>query len=473
MSGTRPPLDYFFAPRSIALFGITAAPHGLGQQVLRSLIEGGYQGEIYPIHPQLRHSLGLPCFNSLAEVPTDVDLAIFATPPQAILPQLDSLAKRRVKAMIIISGGFKEKTPEGGRLQDQIVEEARSRGMRVIGPNCQGVYDPKTKAQTLFQSYERLLRPGPGKIALITQSTALGCTILEWLAEEGIGISRFVGYGNRSDLDEADFLQYLKNDIDTKLIGIHTESFRDGRRFLEVARLVAERKPVIILKTGRTERAVESVATHTGSLAGSHRVQTALFRQAGLIEADTIEEFVDALKIYSFYEGAGGRSIGVVTNGAGLSVMTSDLAEKFDLEIADYQAATREGLRQILPTHAIIGDAVDLMGSATSEDYRLAMELLLRDEKVDLLLVCLVLQNTFLDARIVDVTASLLRTRKPIIACATGGPFSRRRIAALQMGGIPVFPTPERAVRAIGHLVSRSERIGKSLEQLQSSSART
>ncbi len=466
MSSTRPLLDYFFAPKSIALFGITAHPHGLGQQILRSLIEGGYQGEIYPIHSQLRHSLGLPCFASLDEVPTDVDLAVFATPPQGILPQLDSCAKRRVKAMIIISGGFKEKTMEGGRLQDQIVAEANSRGIRILGPNCQGVYDPKTKAQTLFQSYERLLRPGPGKIGVITQSTALGCTILEWMAEEGLGVSRFIGYGNRADLDEADFLQYLKNDIETKLIGIHTESFRNGRRFLEVAQLVSDRKPIIILKSGRNEKAANNVATHTGSLAGSHKVQTALFRQAGLIEADTIEEFMDTLKIYSFYEGAAGKGLGIATNGAGFSVIVTDLAERYGLEVPNYQQSTRENLRQILPPHAIIGDAIDLMGSATSEDYRLAMELMLRDERVNVLLVCLVLQNTFLDASIVDVVSGMLRTRKPIVVCATGGPFSKRRIAALQMNGIPVFPTPERATRAIGHLVARGERTGKRLDQL-------
>ncbi len=460
VDSARPLLDYFFAPKGIAIFGVSPTSRGLGQQVLRSLVEGGYRGEIYPIHPKLRRSLGLPCYASLEEVPTDVDLAVFATPPQAILSELEICSKRHVKGIIIISGGFKEKTSEGGKLQDQIVEEAKLRGMRIIGPNCQGVYDPKTKAQTLFQSYERLLRPGPGRIALLTQSTAIGCTVLEWLAEEGLGISRFIGYGNRADLDEAEFLKYLEDDDETKLIGIHLEGFADGRRFLEAARLIVKRKPVIIMKTGRSPKSADEVAFHTGSLAGRYRLQSAVFRQAGLIEADTIEDFFDALKVLSFYERVGGQNLATITNGAGYSIIVSDLAERYGLRLAEYRPSTRETLKQVLPPHSIVENPVDLMGSATSEDYERAMEVLLRDDRIEILITCLILQNTSLDERITDVLATMLKHRKPIIACATGGPFSRKRIAALQMKGIPVFPTPERAAKAASYLVRRSQSAG-------------
>ncbi len=433
---------------------------------MRSLIEGGYEGEVYPIHPQLRRSLGLPCFASLEEVPTDIDLAVFATSPQAILPEFDGCARKRVKAVVIISGGFKEKGKEGGALQDQIVLEARARGMRIIGPNCPGTYDPKTKAQTLFQSYERLLRPGPGRISLLTQSTAMACALLEWLAEEGLGISRFIGYGNRADLDEADFLEYLENDIETKLIGIHLESFKDGRRFIEAARSTAQRKPIVIMKTGITSRSSGNVATHIGSLAGSYRLQSAIFRQAGLIEAETTEDFADALKILSFYDAAHGPNLGIVTNGAGLSLIIEDAAAINGLKPAKLDPSTWDALKDVLPPHCVTNNPVDLMGSATSDDYRLAMEGLLRDAQIDILMVCIVLQNTFLDDRIIDATSALLKYGKPIIVCATGGPYAKQRIAALQMKGIPVFPSAERAVRAAACLVARSKLGLRSLDEL-------
>ncbi|MEM2905893.1 MAG: acetate--CoA ligase family protein [Candidatus Bathyarchaeia archaeon] len=444
-------MEGFFNPSSVAVIGASTTPGSIGHEVLRSLLQ--YKGRVYPINPKATEVLGLRCYPSILDVPSSVDLVVFAVPSRIIPSLLEDCGKKGVRNAIIISGGFKEVGGEAEKLEASIVEVARRHGIRVIGPNCIGVYDSKSGLDTFFQSRERMTRPPPGKVAFITQSGTFGCAMIEWMAEAGLGMSKFVSYGNRSDVDEADLIDYLAADEDTKVIAIYTESIGDGRKLLRAAREALQKKPIVILKSGRTESGSRAALSHTGSLSGSYAVAKGAFRQAGLIQAQNLEELFDMTKALLMQPPAEGNSVAMITNGAGPVVMAVDACTGLGIETGRYSQQTVEELRKSLPYYCQIGAAVDLTGSATVQTYRTGMEMLLQDPNVDLLIVFIVFQDTPLQEEIVDTVHEMLRYKKPIICCAAGGEYTRKQVERLEKGGVPVYPTAERAVAAAQALI--------------------
>ncbi len=447
-------LDFFFHARSVAIIGASREPGKIGHEILKSLINSGFKGEVYPINPKYDEILGLKCYANVLDVPGNVDLAVIAVPARIVPKVVEQCGRKGVKAVVIVSGGFKEAGNQGEALQEQLVEVAKKYGIRVVGPNCIGIYNPYTGIDTFFQSHDRMIRPPPGNIAFLTQSGTYGCTVLEWLAEDGIGVSKFVSYGNMADVDEAELINYLAGDPKTKVIAFYMESIKSGRRFIEAAARASKHKPIVVLKAGKTAAGIKAALSHTGRLAGKHEVVEAALKKARVIRVNTIDELYDTIKVLALAPPPKGEGLAMITNGAGPCVMAADAAEELGVKLATYEPETVSELKEKLPPYALIGNPVDLTGSATARDYMVASEILLRDPNVNVLALFFVFQDTPLEDEVVEEIPKLKSFNKPIVAMAAGGPYTRRQVDRLQRSGIPVYSTPERLIKAVKHLLT-------------------
>ena len=326
-------LDTFFKARSVAVVGASATAGKIGHAVLESLAKHDYQGEVFPVNPGKKSILGLEAYPTLSDIPRPVELVV-CTVDLALVPDLlRECASRDVHNLVVVSGGGKEL---GG---DRAALEARdppdwpaTSDVRVIGPNCIGVFDGTTRLDTFFQPHERMIRPPAGPVAMMSQSGTVGIAFLEDMVSTGI--SKFVSYGNRVDVDEADLLSYLADDPDTRVIAIYVEGFENGRGFLETARRTAAQKPVVIFKAGRTASAAQAALTHTGFFAGSYKVAEGAFRQAGLIAVDTYEELVAVTKALALQPRASGGRVAMIGNGVGTIVQALDILGGAGLSLA-------------------------------------------------------------------------------------------------------------------------------------------
>jgi len=442
-------LTSFFKAKSVAVIGASETPGKIGHEILRSISQYDYHGKVYPINPGSKTVLGLKCYPSITDVPEKIDLAVLTTPPKFVPMIAEQCGLKGVKALVIVSGGFKEAGNED--IENDTVSIARKFGIRIIGPNCIGVFDGHSRLDTFFQSHERMLRPNGGRVAFITQSGTFGATILEWAAEQGVGISKFVSYGNRCDVDEGELLDFFGQDDETSTIGIYAEGLGDGRKLCDAARKIASRKPIVILKAGKTELGSKAAKSHTGWLAGSYEIAKAAFEQAGMITSENVTQLFDAIHALTSQPLPTGSNVAMVTNGAGPCVMAADQLVRNKMGIAKLSSSTVAELTSILPSYSLLSETtVDLTGSATSHDYESALNILARDPAVSIMMPFFVFQDTLLDEGIVDVLYRVKELRKPMICCAAGGAYTRsmsRRIEAL---GIPVYETAERAVDA-GH----------------------
>jgi len=438
-------VDYFFYPSSVAVFG-SFKKGAIAHEILRNIVEGGFEGKILPVNPkggtvevagrtfQIRERLDEP-----------VDAAIIAIPARLVPSLIDEIGPL-IKGAVVISAGFSEVGNE--ELERELVEKAKRHGVRIIGPNCAGIFGVHGR---FFGSFE--VRVKPGGLALISQSGAFGGAALAMGNDEGIGFSAFVSYGNAADLNESDFLEYFADDENTKVIALYIEGVRDGRKFLNALRYAAARKPVIILKAGKSKSGARAAASHTGSLAGSYEIYRAAFRQAGAIEVEEMEELFDAAKAFEMYSKAGMR-VAVITNSGGPGVLATDKLERLGLEIAMLSDKTVEELRSFLPPQCSVKNPVDLIADADYERYRRTMEVVCRDENVDALLVICV-PPIFLSSEEIAKAIIEASCDKPVIVNFMAGELTREGVELLERNGIKNFPTPERAAKAIRWLSMR------------------
>jgi len=452
-------LDSFFKAKAVALVGASATPGKIGNAVLESLTQYEFEGKVYPINPKRTEIMGLPAYPSLASAPADVELVVAVVDLYLVPELIEEIAAKGVHNLVIVSGGGKELGGEREELESRIKERASGLGVRVIGPNCIGVFDGKSRLDTFFQVRARMLRPPAGKVAMITQSGTVGCAFLE---EATFGVSKFVSYGNRVDVDEADLLAYLAQDSDTTAIACYVEGFDRGRKFLETARQVTKEKPVVIFKAGRSQRGARASISHTGFFGGSHKVSQGAFQQAGLIEADSMEELLAAAKALAFQPEAQGSRIAMISNGAGSMVQAIDLLEDYDLTMPDLSSQSVEMLREVYPAYYLVQNPVDVTGSATSQDYRAGIEALIADPQVDVIMPWFVFQDTPLDEGIVEALADLSRaSSKPILCGAMGGPYTEEMSTAIEARGVPLFGGVRQwlaAARALSYRAKRERR---------------
>lgn len=447
-------MDYFFNPRSIAVIGVSKNPGKIGSIIFQNLFESGYKGSFYPVNPNADSVFGRKCYASVKEIENDIDMAVVAIPAGGAAQAVRDCAEKGVKACIVVTAGFSEI----GKIEAENDLVAAAGGMRMLGPNVIGVYDAYTGVDTVFNARYRQGRPGKGGIAFISQSGAFGAAVMDWCVNEGIGLSRFASIGNRADVDEADLLEYLSMDESTKVIALYLEGAKNGRRFYEKLKEASSKKPVIVIKSGKSREGGRVAMSHTGSLAGSAQVYSGAFRQAGAIEAVTSEELFDFAKAATLPKMKSG-SVQIITNGGGFGVIATDAVVENGLKLAEMSRETVEKIKVCVTEFATVGNPTDLTGNSTAGMYEAAIAGALEDKSVGAVMVVLLLQVSALESSVVDVIARSAASGKPVVVCSTGGEFTDAHKKLLEEGGVPVYPTPERAVRALKALAILSKTI--------------
>ncbi len=451
---------YFFTPKSVAVVGASIKKGSVGRAIMENLVEK-FRGAIYPVNPKYEEVLGVRCYGSCLDLPEPPELVVIAVPARSVPQVIKDCGDKGSKAVLVISAGFKETGSEGAELEKAVVKIARSYGMRLIGPNCLGIYDPYSGLDTIFNPSDRQMKPVPGSVSFISQSGALGAAVLDWFAEAGIGLSKFVSYGNAADVKEWELIEYLAHDPKTKVISVYVEGVEDGKAFVNSIReAVLKGKPVVVLKAGKSLRGIKAVASHTGSLAGSYHVYESAIKQFGGLIVNELSELVTAVKALSWLPPPKGRKVGIVTNGGGAGVLATDAAELNGMEIADLSTDTRQFLQENLPPAASVNNPVDVLGDAPPERYEISIKALLKDEKVDALVVIGIMQSPAFDP--VGFLNVLKNFRgglgKPIVIAAPGGDYTEKNLLMFEREArVPSFKTPEDAVKALTYLVKWSE----------------
>lgn len=446
-------LDGFFTPRSVAIVGASREPHKVGHEVLANLIAGGYEGAIYPVNPHARELLGLRCYEDLRAIGQAPDLVVICIPAPSVPKIMRQCANVGVKAVVIITAGFKEVGEAGAALEREVVEIARSHGIRVIGPNCLGLLAPRCKLNAGFGGP----LPPLGGIGYISQSGALLSAILDIARTHEIGFSALLSIGNKADVNELDVLRSLGDDADTTVIAGYLESIEDGHAFVQEAEQISHRKPILLLKAGGTKIGARAASSHTGSMAGAESAYESAFARAGVIRCESIKRQFDYAEAFATQPLPAGPRIAVVTNAGGLGVMAADTIEQYNLELAELSNATVAALRDVLPPEANVHNPIDVLGDALPDRFETAARLALADEHVDSLLVLLTPQAVT-DAAgtaegIVKAAREGAAAAKPIFASFLGGSAIEGALRVFQAGRIPWYDSPMSAVRTMRRMV--------------------
>jgi acetate---CoA ligase (ADP-forming) len=438
-------LDKMFNPESVAVIGASHVKGKVGRAVLDNLLNG-YEGTIYPINPNSTEIEGLKCYKTVLDAPGPIDLAVIVIPSKLVPQAVRECGEKGIKYLVIISAGFKEVGVEGARLENEVKEIARSYNMRIVGPNCLGALNTHTKCNVSFAKE----MPPQGNVSIITQSGALGTAILDWSDATGIGFDSFVSLGNKSDLNEIDFMEAWKNDPNTRVILAYLEGITDGKRFIEVARDVSRIKPVIVVKSGRTGAGARAVSSHTGSLAGSDAAYDSAFMQSGVLRAETMFEFFDVAGCFSEQPVPTGDRIAIVTNAGGPGILATDSCERNGLRLATLSKETVDALKTTLPAAANFYNPVDVLGDASAHLYKFALETVIKDDGVDGVIVLATPQAMTDPVAIAEVIIEIKKhTRKPIMPCFVGGVVMDEGVQVFRKHGIYNFDDPARAAYAM------------------------
>lgn len=452
-------LDSVFNPKSIAVIGAAREPNKIGHVILRNFLEGGFAGEVYAVNPNTDEVLGKPTFKSTAAIPDGADSAVIAVPAKFVPQAMQDCADAGVKGAVVITGGFAEVGEKA--LELQIKKIADDNDIAMIGPNCMGILNPSARVDSIFLPIYKLGRPHVGPISFISQSGAVGGCIVDLAARAGLGMSVFVSYGNATSIDETDLLQYLAAHKSTEIIVSYLEGVKRGREFMDVLSGVTRDKPVVVLKAGKSKSGIAAAASHTGSLAGSADVYSAVFRQCHATEAETLDELFDFAKIFDQVK-ACGRRIAVVTNGGGNGVLAADSVEGEGLELAQFSQQTSKQLSEMLPSTTRVHNPLDLIGDADAARYDKALNIVAKDPKVDAIVVIVLFQTAALDSSVINVIVRTAQScKKPIVVVSTGGEYTEMHRRILDSYGIPTYPSPSSAVRSLKKLIDYSEYFSK------------
>jgi len=463
----------FFEPRSVAVVGaskkITKAGHVIFKNFVDNKRRGIFKGELYPVNPHEDYILAFKCYPSIQEIIGNIELVVIVVPAQEVPQVMQETSSKGTKAAVIVSGGFAE--VGNHQLEQQVKTIAKEAGIRVLGPNCLGVYDPNTGVDMLFLPETKILttgdevvatpRPMSGPIAIVTQSGAFGVAVLDYMAGEQMGLSKFVSFGNKIDVEEPEMLEYLLHDKKTRVILLYAESIEAGRDFMKVAKKVTRVKPIVALKSGKTEAGARAALSHTGAIAGSDKIYDSVFAQVGIIRVKEMEEFLDVGEALASQPPTAGNNIAVITSAGGPGILAVDECESRGIHVQRFSDETIQKFEDLkragkIPSFATNFNPLDLTGSATSEMFELGTKILLEDSEIYGILVfglhhAPAMQEDYVD-RIVNLSKNYL---KPIVACDIGetemAMYIRSRFDKL---GIPAYSSPEDAARAMAALVN-------------------
>ena len=433
-----------FCPRGVAVVGSTAEGK-IGYELIRQIVDGGFQ-EIYSVNPKAQGAFGVPGFSAVNQIKQPVDLAIIASPGPTVPGVLEECGQIGIQAVVVISSGFSEVGNKAG--EQEIMRVARQYGMRIVGPNCAGIVNTHHK---LFGSIET--RPPKGEVAFISQSGAMGGAVLSWAEEQGMGFSKFLSYGNRVDLNEIDLLPYLAEDPETRVGALYIESVAAGRAFLDAVREFTRHKPLVVIKSGRSQSGQRATLSHTGSMAGSDAVYDTALRSCGAIRVRTVEEMFDLCKGFVSLPPIKGRRVAIVTNSGGPGVLAADRAEEVGLEISEPSPRLRERLRQFLPAHCALRNPIDLTVEGTEAGYRETLLAMLEEYDAALALdVSTPYMDTVALAR--GVCDAAQGAGKPVVVNFMAGRIVADAIAYLNGRGNPNYATGERAMTVLARMAA-------------------
>jgi len=431
--------------------------------------QGIFKGEVFLINPKHSQILGEPCYPKISNLPRPPETVLVAIPSILVPDAIEDAGQAGATAGIVISSGFAE---IGNRdLEKQLVRAASKYNLRIIGPNCLGVYDPYTGMDTLFLPETKLLsdgrevvatpRPRRGTVSLLTQSGAFGCAALDYMAgPHGIGIRRFVSYGNRCDVTESELLEYFGNDTKTRVILTYLEGLTDGRTFIEKAKEITKKKPVVALKSGRSESGIRAAASHTAALAGSDQIYQGAFRQAGIIRAQTVEEFFDFARALAMQPPGLTNNVAVVTNAGGPGIITTDALEASGLNVRKFPPRIMSEFSKLKADRKLLSvlsgtNPIDLTAEATSHMFALTLSILLDDPSIGgIVLIALHHAPTILDDAVGMIAETISKRTKPVTVCDMGETEMAEAMRTMfEKRGIPSFSMPERAARALWALI--------------------
>ncbi|MBD3405854.1 MAG: CoA-binding protein [Candidatus Lokiarchaeota archaeon] len=456
-------LDLFFKAKSVAIYGASATPNSVGQAIIQNFIKPQYTGKVFAVNPKYESVLGVKCYPTLVDIPDPIDMVVCAVPARLTPRVFEDIAEKGVKAAIVISGGFSETGPKGAILEDEMCIIGHENDIRIIGPNCVGIIDTHTHVDTFFLPEYRCGRPKSSNVAnisLVSQSGAFAAAIADWTSELGLGISKIISLGNKCDVDDDDLLCYLGDDDSTQVICYYTEGYDadKGRVFFETAQHITKNKPVLVVKSGRGQRAKAAASSHTGSLAGSDRIADAAYRQAGIIRANNFEQMFDMAKALAMQPPAKGDRVLMITNGGGLGVMTTDALESEGLGIPSPSQELEARFEDRLPSYCAWGNPIDVVGDTDSNRYDAVFDEAIASGEYDIFVVGMLLQTPSLGMEITNTIANhQRRSGLPFVVVSMGGGFTTKAGQIMELMGVPTYATGEKAALAARALVRYGE----------------
>jgi 3-hydroxypropionyl-CoA synthetase (ADP-forming) len=451
-------MDLFFNAKSIALIGASPEVGKVGNSVLESLVKHDYKGKVFPVNAKgYAEIMGLKAYKSLDEISDPIDVVVVTVDLKFVPDLMKICGQKDIHNVVIISGGGKELGGERAEIEQQIKDFSSKLNIRIIGPNCIGMFNGENRLDCAFQGHERMLRPKNGNVAFLSQSGTIGIAFMEHSSP--FGMSKMISYGNRSDVDEADMIWYLSEDTQTKVIGLYVEGLGDGRKFVNTAKKVISdrKKPIVVFKNGRTSRGAKQAASHTGSLGGTYTVVKGAFSQSGIISVNSYDELVASLKSLSWQPVPKGNRVAMVTNGAGPIIAAIDQFERLGLELANLGEQSVSSFKSHYPPTYVIGNPCDVTGSANAADYKFAIQTFMDDPNVDIVMPWFVFQDDPLEETIIDILSEFNKQRKkPILIGALGGPFTQKMANKLEENQIPVYQSVNTWTTAAGVLAKWS-----------------
>ncbi len=443
-------IERLFRPRSVAVIGASNTEGTIGNALISNLLKEGFTGQLFPVNPKHSEICSLPAYGALADIPAEVDMAVVAVPAAQVSQVIRQCADKRVYSAVIISAGFSESGPEGRAMQDEVLTLARQQGMRLVGPNCLGLLN--TEAEVRLNATFAPQFPPPGRVAISSQSGALGIALLNHAKSLRLGISQFVGVGNKADISGNDLLYFWGQDPNTAVILLYLESFGNPKKFGRISRRVSREKPIVVLKSGKSQAGQRAASSHTGAMASSSVVADALMAQAGIVQVESMEQFFNAAKVLSTQPRPQGRRLAILTNAGGPGILCADRAEAEELTVTPLSPGLQSRLRKHLPATASTGNPVDMIAAATPKQYENCLRILLSSKEVDQVIVMFIppVVTEALDvARAILKAHGASKVAKPVVAVMMGEADAEQVVDELEAGGISSFRFPEETVVAL------------------------
>ncbi len=453
-------LNNFFYPKTLCLVGASTKEKSIGYELLNSIKSFGYKGKVFPVNPKAKNVLGYNCFKSISHIKNNIDLAIIVVRKEFVEASIDELIDKNVSSIILITAGFKETGIEGEEAEKRILNKIKNHSVRLVGPNCMGIINTleRTKLNATFVAE----KPETGSIGFLSQSGALGAAVLNSLRETNIKFAHFISVGNKADINENDILSFWHKDKNIKVLTFYLESFENGFEFLQTYTNQKKKKPVIILKAGKTKSGMKAASSHTGALSSNDKIVNSLLKQFGIIRTDNLNELFNTAKGFEFFPLPKGNRIAVVTNAGGPAILAVDKLDDKNLVLSEFSQITKKRLRKIIHPEGSINNPVDLLPGGSAETYQKVTEVLLKDKNVDAV-ISIFVEPVMVNAFDVIETINSIKSGKPVYQVCMPLPEFWKTYKEKSKYKIPIFKQPEEPAEIISNILLFKEKKSKEI----------